>query len=302
MLLNFAKKRAFPASSAKPSPVFVPLGYLPKRTVQRAFSGAETALPGPRQAPKKTGRKALPVKYCYEELFKRTKKAIVKYNMLADEQGVMVGLSGGKDSATLLYVLKKFQPLSRFKYKLAAGHIGLGFPGEDVSPLEEYCRQLDVPFFHEKTKIGPLVFEVRRESNPCSLCAKLRRGALNNLALANGYTKVALGHHQDDVLETLLLKTFFEGNIASFNPVTWLDRKGVTVIRPFVYAPEDLVAHVAKECGLPVVASLCPAGGLTRRQDMKEFLRELDALSPEAKDRATSALERLFEDKWDGRK
>ncbi|MCL2677928.1 MAG: tRNA 2-thiocytidine(32) synthetase TtcA, partial [Clostridiales bacterium] len=192
------------------------------------------------------------------------------------------------------------QPLSKFKYRLAAGHIGLGFPGEDVSSLAEYCYRLDVPFFHEKTQIGPLVFEVRRESNPCSLCAKLQRGALNNLALANGYSKVALGHHQDDVLETLLLKTFFEGNIAAFNPVTYLDRKGVTVIRPFVYAPEALVAYVARACDLPVMPSLCPASGQTRRQDMKEFLKELDALSPEAKDRAISALERLFGDKWDG--
>ena len=241
------------------------------------------------------------MRYCFEEIYKRFKKAVVTHELIKDERDIMVGLSGGKDSEVLLYTLKKFQPISKYKYRLAAGHIGLGFPDEDVTPLREYCKMLDVPFFYEKTEIGAIVFDARQETKPCSLCAKMRRGALNNLAKANGYDKVALGHHQDDVLETLLLNCFFEGRIASFNPYTYLERKDIAVIRPMIYVPESLIAYFARKENLPVVKSCCPANGKTKRQSMKEVVQQLSEIAPEGADRAIGALEKLFGKHWDGK-
>ncbi|MGI6360875.1 MAG: tRNA lysidine(34) synthetase [Bacillota bacterium] len=242
------------------------------------------------------------MRYDFNELFKRSKKAIIKYEMIADEKSIMVGLSGGKDSAALLYVLKKFQPISKYKYRLAAGHVSLGFPEEDITVLKDFCQRLEIPFLEEKTAIGELVFQVKKENNPCSLCAKMRRGALNSLAKTNGYDKVALAHHQDDVLETLLLKTFFEGRLGSFNPVTYLDKKDLTVIRPFIYVPESLISYIVQKEQIPTVKSRCPINGQTKRQDMKEILARIEILEPSVKDRGIGALEKIFGDAWDGQK
>ncbi|MBQ2699263.1 MAG: tRNA 2-thiocytidine(32) synthetase TtcA, partial [Firmicutes bacterium] len=134
------------------------------------------------------------MRFGFDEINKRMRKAIIAYDMIADDTPIMVGLSGGKDSMVLLYALKQFQRISKYKFPLAAGHISLGFPGDDPEPLRRYCEELDVPFYCEKSQIGEVVFDVRQESNPCSLCAKMRRGALNNLAKDNGFGKVALGH------------------------------------------------------------------------------------------------------------
>lgn len=238
--------------------------------------------------------------YGLDEAYKRFKKAVTAHNMICDEQAIMIGYSGGKDSALLLYLLKKFLPISKYKYRLAAGHISLGFKGDDIEPLQSYCDSLDIPFFYEKTQISQIVFSARQEDNPCSLCAKMRRGALNNLAKHNGFNKLALAHHQDDVLETLLLKTFFEGNIGSFNPVTYLDRTELTVIRPFIYLSESMISNVVKKENIPVVASNCPADKIGKRQEMKAIIEQIAQMSPNAKDRATFALDRLFGANWDG--
>lgn len=240
------------------------------------------------------------MRHSFDEIMKRTRKAITNHHMIEDDQAIMVGLSGGKDSATLLYALKEFLPASKYKYKLAAGHVSLGFPEDDITPLKEYCESLDVPFYYEKTQIGPVVFDIRKETNPCSLCAKMRRGALNNLAKNNGFTKVALAHHQDDVLETLLLKTFFEGNLATFNPVTYLDRIGITVIRPLIYVPESVIAYFVRKQKIPVVESCCPANNHTKRTEMKAIINQITAIAPAAQDRAVSAIEHLFVSRWDG--
>ena len=227
------------------------------------------------------------------------KRAIFAHNLIADESPIMVGLSGGKDSLTLLYALKQFQRISKYKYKLAAGHICLGFPNDSVDKMEGFCRELDVPFYWQQTQIGEIVFDYRQESNPCSLCAKMRRGALNTLAKEHGFTKLALAHHQDDVVETLLLNLFYEGRIGSFKPVTYLERTGVTIIRPFVYVPEDQISYFARTYPLPVSRSNCPQNCLGKRQEMKAVLAQLEVMAPRGKDRVTGALDRLFASDWD---
>ncbi|MCR4962444.1 MAG: tRNA 2-thiocytidine biosynthesis TtcA family protein [Firmicutes bacterium] len=241
------------------------------------------------------------MRHGFDEIFKRMKKAIVTHNMLADATPLMVGLSGGKDSLTLLYALHRFLKISKYKYPLAAGHVCLGFPGDDTGAMEQFCRELDVPFYCEQTQIGQVVFDIRQESNPCSLCAKMRRGALNQLAKKNGFSKIALAHHQDDVVETLLLNSFFEGRLASFNPVTYLDRMDLTVIRPFVYVPEDQIRYFARKNDLPVSESHCPQNCLGKRQEMKEILTRLEDLAPMGKDRVCGALDRQYGKRWDGK-
>jgi tRNA(Ile)-lysidine synthase TilS/MesJ len=240
------------------------------------------------------------MRYGLDEIYKRFKHAVTAYNMLTDDNPLMVGLSGGKDSLTLLYLLKQYLPISKYKYKLAAGHISLGFSGDDVSNMRDYCHELDIPFFYDKTEIGPLIFEIRKETNPCSLCAKMRRGAFNSLAKEHGFNKVALAHHQDDAVETLLLNLFFEGRIGSFNPVTYLDRMDITVIRPLIYVPEAQISYFAGKASLPVTQSNCPQNCYGKRQEIKALLKTVEELAPRGKDRAIGALERLYGVKWNG--
>ncbi len=226
-----------------------------------------------------------------------TRRAIIDYDMIANAEGIFVGLSGGKDSLAMLAILAAFRRRSKYKFPLAAGHVDLGFPG-DLAALAAYCRGLEVDFFMQPTNIGQVVFEVRKEQNPCSLCAKMRRGALNNLAKEKGFPKVALAHHADDVVETLLLNLFFEGRVDSFKPVTWLSRQKLTVIRPFIYVPEaDIAAYSAKE-NLPIVKSCCPANGCTKRQAMKDIVKEIVKTAPPAKERAITALQHLQNNPW----
>jgi len=240
------------------------------------------------------------MRHGFDEINKRMKKAIVNHSLIPDDSPIMVGLSGGKDSMTLLYALKQFQRISKHKYQLVAGHVSLGFPGDDVSLMEDYCRELDVPFYWEKTEIGPIIFDHRQETNPCSLCAKMRRGALNSLAKEKGFNKIALAHHQDDVAETLLLNLAFEGRIGSFKPMTYLDRMDITIIRPFVYVPEDQIKYFVRTNDIPVCTSHCPQNCIGKRQEMKEVVRHLEQLSPLFKDRVTGALDRQFGGLWDG--
>jgi len=241
------------------------------------------------------------MRHGFDEIYKRMKKAIVDHKMIGDATPIMVGVSGGKDSLALLYALKQFQSISKYKYPLAAGHVSLGFPGDEIDPLRQFCDELELPFFWERSQIGELIFDVRRETNPCSLCARMRRGALNALAKANGYPKIALAHHQDDVTETLLLNLFFEGRIGSFKPSTYLDRMALTVIRPFIYVPEEQISYFAQKQALPVSASHCPHNCLGKRQEMKQIIAQLETMAPMGKDRVTGALNRMFSSDWDGR-
>ena len=241
------------------------------------------------------------MRHGFDEIQKRMKKAIVRHQMIADDTPILVGLSGGKDSLALLYALKEFQRISKYKYRLAAGHVSLGFPADDVGRMARFCTELGVPFYWQQTEIAAVIFEHRRESNPCSLCAKMRRGALNSLAKEHGFRKVALAHHQDDAVETLLLNMFYEGRIASFRPVTYLDRMELTVIRPFVCVPEEQISYFARTYPLPVSRSNCPQNCLGKRQEMKKIVAQLEAMSANGKDRVTGALDRAFGPDWDGR-
>ena len=228
----------------------------------------------------------------FREIMSRSAGLIKKHGLIVNDDGIMVGLSGGKDSLTLLMVLKEFLRQSKYKYPLAAGYVDLGL-GADYTPLQEFCDALNVPFLVEKTVIGPVVFDVRKEKNPCSLCAKMRRGAVNDLAKKNGFAKVALGHNREDYVETFLLNVFYAGRVDTFKPLTYLDRKDVTVIRPLLSVPEDLLKKHPLNASLPVMKNPCPADGHTRREDMKEILKQLKALNENSIDLAFSALERL---------
>ncbi len=227
----------------------------------------------------------------FREIMSRSASFIKKQGLITDESPIMVGLSGGKDSITLLMVLHSFLKHSKYKYPLAAGYVDLGL-GADYRPLEEFCEQLKVPLFVEKSDIGPVVFDIRKEKNPCSLCAKMRRGALNDLAKQQGFSKVALGHHQDDYVETFLLNLFFEGRCDTFKPMTYLDRMDITVIRPLMAVPESLIRKHSANAFLPVVFNPCEADGHTRREDMKEILQQIETINPMAKELAFRALER----------
>lgn len=233
------------------------------------------------------------------KMMKYFRKAAIDYNMIADEKAIMVGLSGGKDSLALLYLLSKFLPASKYKYRLGAGHVGLGFETEeDVEKLRQYCENLNAEFFYEPTDISKVVFEIREETNPCSLCAKMRRGALNGLAKRNGFDKVALGHHLDDVVETLMLNMCFEGRVDSFKPVTYLSNQEVTVIRPLIYIQEQTIRTFAKQENLPVVPSCCPANGKTKREDMKDIITSISEFCPQSRYRMLRALQNVPQNEW----
>jgi tRNA 2-thiocytidine biosynthesis protein TtcA len=238
-----------------------------------------------------------------KKMMKYFRRAIIDYNMITDETPIMVGLSGGKDSIALLYLLSQFLPSSKYKYRLAAGHIGLGFETpEDIEKLKAFCQQLNVEFFYEPTDISKVVFEIREESNPCSLCAKMRRGALNNLAKKHGFDKVALGHHLDDVVETLMLNMCFEGRVDSFKPVTYLSNQKITVIRPMIYIQEQTVKTFAKQEILPLVPSCCPANGKTKREDMKDIISNISEFCPQARYRMLRALQNVEGNEWQTQK
>lgn len=221
------------------------------------------------------------------------RKAVQQYEMLAPGDRVLVGVSGGKDSVALTIGLARLRQYLGFPFEVVAVTLDPQFGGKpvDYSALEALFRQYDVSYEVRRTLIGPIVFDYRNEKNPCSLCAKMRRGALNELAKEVGCNKVALGHHRDDALETLLLCLLHEGRIHTFHPKSYLSRMDLTVIRPMVYVPEKHVIHVARELNLPVVASSCPANGNTQREEMKALLDRLCKTYPNARELMLSALQ-----------
>lgn len=202
------------------------------------------------------------------------RRAIQDYNMISPGDKIAVGVSGGKDSLALLSALAAFRRFSKAPFEVVALTIDMGFPNTDFSEVEKLCRELSVEYHIKKTDIADIVFNVKKENRPCSLCAKMRRGALCDFATDLGCNKVALGHNNEDVIETFFLSLFFEGRLSCFSPVSYLSRTDVYVIRPLIYASESDIRGYARRAALPIVKSTCPMDGNSKRQDMKEFINE----------------------------
>lgn len=220
------------------------------------------------------------------------------YQMIKEGDRIVVGVSGGKDSLTLLHLMARLQSFYPKHFSLAAVSVDLGLPGMDFTPVEEFSKELEVPFQLIKTEIGPIIFEYRKEKNPCSMCAKMRRGALDRAVKELGFNKLALGHHYDDAAETFLMSLIYEGRLSCFQPVTYLDRTDVTQIRPMLYISERAITHFADEQKLPVVYNVCPADKQTKRQEIKELLYELCGRYPHLKDHIFHAMQRLPLPEW----
>jgi tRNA(Ile)-lysidine synthetase-like protein len=207
-----------------------------------------------------------------KQLLGRLRRALDDYNMVEDGDSVAIGLSGGKDSVALLYGLSRTKHFYTKKFSIKAITVDLGFEGFDTEKISRICSDMGVEHIVEKTLIGRIVFEERKEENPCALCANMRRGALNNAAVREGCNKVALAHNNDDVLETFLLSLLYEGRIHTLSPVTKLDRSGITVIRPLIYSPEKNIRAFLRGSGLDIVSNPCPANSKTARQNIRELI------------------------------
>ena len=223
-----------------------------------------------------------------QKLLSKMRQAINDYNLIEDGDKIAVGLSGGKDSLTLLHLLNSYRKFAPQKFELIA--ITLNPGGIDNSPLYKLCKDLKIPFYEIQTDIQKIVFEIRKESNPCSLCAKLRRGALHNNAAQLGCNKVALGHHKDDAVETLMLSIAYEGRINCFSPKTLMNKENITLIRPMVYIAEGSIKRVVKKYNFPVIHNPCPVDKKTKREDMKKLIFELNHRIPEFKENLFRAL------------
>ena len=219
------------------------------------------------------------------------RRACEDFHLIEDGDIVAVGVSGGKDSLLLLYALSLYRKFAPQRFELKGLTLTMGLEPFDTFKVAALCEKLGVEYIVRPTEIGRIIFEERHEKNPCSLCAKMRRGALNDLAKECGCNKVALGHHRDDALETLLLCLLHEGRIHTFHPKSYLSKADLTVIRPMVYLPEKHIIHVAREMQLPIIPSPCPANGATEREEMKYLLDSLCKLYPNAREMMLSALQ-----------
>lgn len=225
-----------------------------------------------------------------QQLLSFTRKAVDEYEMIQEGDKIAVGISGGKDSLTLLYALHGLQRFYPRHFSLEAITVDLGHPGFDLSAISDLCREMEIPYTIVKTEIADIIFRERKESNPCSLCAKMRKGALNEAIKERGCNKVAYAHHKDDVVETMLLSLIYEGRFHSFSPRTYLDRMDLTVIRPLMFVEEADIVSFRHKYQLPVAKSPCPVDGYTKREYAKELLAQINQENPGAKNRMFSAI------------
>ena len=226
------------------------------------------------------------------------RRCVEDYDMISDGETIAVCVSGGKDSIALLCAMKSLSVYYPKQFNLHAITLSMGFEGMDFTPVRELCDRLEVPYTIRESEVGKLIFEERMEKNPCALCAKMRRGALNDLALELGIKKVALAHHYDDVVETFLMSLFFEGRIGCFEPVTFMSRTGVTQIRPLLYVGEGTIQGLVKRHNLPVVHNLCPMNGKSKREEVKTLIKTLGVQYPDLKNKIFGAMQRLPLDGW----
>lgn len=226
------------------------------------------------------------------------RRCVDDYGMLLPGDRVAVGMSGGKDSVALLVALAKLRIYHPSKFDLEAITIDAGFEGMDFAPITALCAALDVPYTIVKTDIREVVFDIRHEENPCSLCSKLRRGALNDTVKQRGCNKLALGHHFDDAVETFMMSLLFEGRLSCFKPSTYMSRSGVMQIRPLLYVGEGSVVNLVRELNLPVVSSNCPEDKHTKREEIKTLLTRLSSEYPDMKSKVFGAMQRLPLDGW----
>ncbi len=226
-----------------------------------------------------------------QKLLSYLRRGIDDYGMINDGELITVGVSGGKDSLALLYAMAKLRTFYPKKFDISAVTLDMGFEGMDFTPVAELCKELGVEYVVKQTDIAEIIFNIRKEPNPCSLCAKMRRGALHDAALELGSHKVALGHHNDDALDTFMLSLVYEGRVNCFSPVTYLDRKDITLIRPLLYAPESYISGFAKRYELPLVQNRCPEDKRTKREYIKNLIRQLEKENPGFKTRLFTAIE-----------
>lgn len=227
-----------------------------------------------------------------QHILSLVRKCVEDYHMITPGEKLAVGVSGGKDSVLLLAALSRLRRFYPGGFDLVAITINAGAPGMDFTPIKTLCEELEVPYHIIDVPIFEVVFQERKEKNPCSLCAKFRRGALSTALNELGIKKIALGHHYDDAVETMLMNLFWEGRVGCFQPVTYLDRTDVTQIRPMLYVQEEDVARVVRRLNLPIVENSCPANGETKREEMKELIRELDEKFPNIKKKIFGAIQR----------
>ena len=232
-----------------------------------------------------------------QRLMGLTRRCAEDYHMIQPGDRIAVGVSGGKDSLVLLILMAGLRQYWPGGFTLEAFTVDMGL-GMDFSPVDKFCQKLNVPFTLVPTQIGPIIFEHRKEKNPCSMCAKLRRGALHQAILEHGIHKIALGHHHDDAVETFLMSLLYEGRLSCFQPVTNLDRTGIVQIRPMLYISELTVAHFARRMELPVVHNVCPADKNTKREEIKQLIKTLNVDYPGVKDRIFGAMQRLPLPEW----
>ena len=227
------------------------------------------------------------------------RRCVEDYQMIEDGETIAVGVSGGKDSLVALTALARLRRFYPKPFQLEAITLEMGMPGMEFTPVEEYCRQLEVPYRRIQVPVFHIVFEERKEKNPCSLCAKMRRGALCTALSERGITKLALGHHFDDAVETFLLSLVYEGRISCFQPVTHMTRTGVDQIRPMLYAGEGRIANLAKALALPIVENPCPEDRGSKRYEIKQLIRTMSQAYPDLRSKVFGAIQRAPLDGWE---
>ncbi len=223
-----------------------------------------------------------------QKILSLLRKASTTYSLIEEGDKIAVGISGGKDSLTLLYALSEFRRFSPEHFELVAIAVDLTNGKNDYSEIKKFCENINVEFVVVPSNVFEVIFEIRKEKNPCSLCANMRRGILNSTAKSLGCNKVALGHHKDDFIETFLISLFFEGRLSSFKPKTYLSRVDMNVIRPLIYCDESDIVRVSKD--FPVLFNICPADKHTERENAKNIIKSLDKLYPNSREKIFNAI------------